>query len=143
MYGRAILAIVCLVPAVCFATDYGGGKPGASNATAVAGAIASGGSGGAGGTGGTGGVGTGNVSQEAKSYGLGMAGLAASANACQGSVSIAVVGFTYTVEFCRTLQEVTMMGSLGFSKESLLNRVCQLDSIAATASECTGRKIQK
>lgn len=139
---RTIIALCLAAPTVAFATGGVNENPwGGLEVSPKAFATSKGGAGGLGGTGTGGNVG--NISQENKSYGIGAPGLAASANACQGSVSIAVVGFTYTVEFCRALQEVTMMTALGLSKESILNRLCQVDTVAETASECVGRKIEK
>lgn len=72
-----------------------------------------------------------------------MAGLATSANACQASVSVAVVAFTYTVEFCRALAEAAALQAAGFDKNSVMNRLCQVQSMAEVAQECVGRVIKR
>jgi hypothetical protein len=44
---------------------------------------------------------------------IGAPGLTSSANACQGSVSILAVGFSYDVVWCRTLEKARAMYQFG------------------------------
>lgn len=102
-----------------FATGYEHGSPEAA-AIAAAQANAKGGAGGSA----SGGAG-GSVSSNDKAYALGMAGLAASANACQGSVSIFVVGFTYTVEYCETIALAAAVHGLTNDQATVKEMLCQ------------------
>lgn len=121
--------------------------------TATSASTATGGTGGLGGssvaTGGLGGSVTGVVGGAAspsqsvnvngdssKAYALGMSSLAASANACQGSVAVAFLAFTYTVEFCAALQKAVAMSQFGFDRQSIKNLLCMDEKIAYAASEC-------
>lgn len=92
-------------------------------------ATAAGGAGGAGGTGGN----TGNVTQ--KSVAIGGTGLAASANACQGSLSIGPIGGTFDVDFCRKLAITDGMRASGFSEKSQQRVLCQIPEVKDSA-EC-------
>jgi hypothetical protein len=70
-----------------------------------------------------------------KTFALGGTGLAASANACQGSFSVGPVGKTYDVSFCKYLEIVRGMQSTGFSVESQRAIMCKIEDLA-DAAEC-------
>ena len=85
-------------------------------------------------------------SEETKAYGYGIGfGLTTSQGDCPllGSFNAFVIGGTYEVELCRAIIEANVMGQMGFSKTSQVNRICQIESIAENAQECHGRAIRR
>ena len=75
------------------------------------------------------------VNVTSKTLALGGTGLAASANACQGSLSIGPIGGTYTVDFCAKLEIVRGMIATGFTVESQREVMCSIEQLKNTV-EC-------
>lgn len=118
-----------------------GNGPQGGQATAVAGAKAVGvGVGIAAAQGGAGGainapVSTGAVSMESNAYSFAGTGLAASANACQGSFSVGPFGGTVSVEFCKRLAIADGMRASGFGPASVQRVLCGIPEVEGSA-EC-------
>ena len=91
------------------------------------------------GLGGTGGASSVSIAGDAnRAYALGMSALAASANACQASVSLAFVAFTYSVDFCKIVALAAAAQAAQFDSRSVQNVLCKVPEIAESASECAG-----
>jgi hypothetical protein len=111
----------------------------AAGASAVNGSVS--GVGGAGGAGGAGGSSQVSVGGDAnRAYALGMSALTSSANACQGSIAVAFLAASYTVEWCALLQRAATMRAMGFDARSVQNLLCRDEAIAASAAECAGAR---
>jgi len=65
------------------------------------------------------------VTVTSKSLSIGGGGLAASANACQGSFNVGPIGKTYDIDFCRTLAIRDGMAGAGFTEKSQQAVMCK------------------
>jgi hypothetical protein len=68
---------------------------------------------------------------EHRAWGIGAPGLAASANSCQGSVSLLAVGFSYTVRFCEILEKARGMNAAGAGVTAQKAMLCKDEEIEA------------
>jgi hypothetical protein len=75
------------------------------------------------------------VDVETKSLSFGGTGLAASANSCQGSISVGPFGGTYSVEFCKFLAIADGMRASGFTVRSVQKVMCKIPEVAES-EEC-------
>jgi len=100
----------------------------------------------------TGGSTTFNSTNKTNAYSYTKSALTTSQGLCPllGSVDLFIVSGTYEISKCAMWRDVELMTSVKdaqnkqvFSLESVMNRICQEQSIAEVSSECTNRTISR
>ena len=86
-----------------------------------------------------------SASTKTTAYGYTKAALTTSQGECPllGSVDLFIVAGTYEIARCAMWRDVEMMQKAEFTKDSVLNRICQEESIARVSSECTNRTMTR